>query len=286
MAGTESVSGIATRRRLTAFLVALAVAACAGPIAARPPVGVANGTPSASATIEGSASAAPSPAASATASSPSPPVALLPPATAPAAPTASPGGEFTIDLYRRGIYAMQATWWWCTAAAIEMLRNISLHQADHSAADQARYFDYSHAHDSYVMPADEGVDLVGLQAGLRHFVTAAYTLTASTTYDAAVSNAVLRLRLTRRPVVLVVDAGRHVWLMTGFTATSDPASGSSFRVLTVRIVGPLYGRQSVNGYDPPPDTRLSYDALRRFLLPYHFKFGPTPWDHRIVAYTA
>lgn len=191
-----------------------------------------------------------------------------------------------MDLYRRGIYAMQATWWWCTAATIEMLRNIALQQADHTAADQQRYFDYSHAHDSFAMPASEGVDLVGLQAGLRRFVAAGYTLSASPTYDAALRTAILRLRLTGRPIVLVVDAGRHVWLLTGFTATADPAHGPDFRVVGVRIVGPLYGRQSLNGYDPAPDTTLSYDALRHFLLPYHFKFGPTPWDHRFVVYTA
>lgn len=203
--------------------------------------------------------------------------------TAPAQPTAIP---FSMDLYRRGSYAMQATWWWCTAATIEMLRNLSLHQADHSAVDQARYFDYSHAHDAYVMPADEGVDLVGLQAGLRHFVAPSYSLTARLTYDAGLRTAVTRLRLTGRPVVLVVDAGRHVWLLTGFAATADPARGSGFRVVSLRVVGPLYGRQSLNGYDPPPDTKLSYDALRRFLLPYHFKFGPTPWDGRFVVYSA
>ena len=273
-------------RLVTTALVVIALAACAGPSAAQAPASVAGGMV-ASVTATGTAppTASPTPPPGPTA----PPLPTTLPSAAPPGSTPSPvraGGPFALDLYRRGIYAMQATWWWCTAASIEMLRNISLHQADHSAADQERYFDYSHAHDSYVMPADEGVDLVGLRAGLRHFVSSAYTLAASATYDVAVRSAVIRLRLSRRPAVLVVDAGRHVWLMTGFTATADPASASSFRVLSVRIVGPLYGRQSVNGYDPPPDTRLSYDALRQFLLPYHFKFGPTPWDHRFVVYGA
>jgi len=276
---------MATKRKLITALVVIMLAGCTGSSAVQAPPSGAGGTV-ASITATGTAPSTPSP-------TPSPGPVASPPATA--LPSASPpgtssparaAGPFTLDFYRRGIYAMQATWWWCTAASIEMLRNISLHQADHSAADQERYFDYSHAHDSYVMPADEGVDLVGLQAGLRHFVSSAYTLTASTTYDAAVRSAVIRMRLSRRPAVLVVDAGRHVWLMTGFTTTADPAGGSSFRVLSVRIVGPLYGRQSVGGYDPPPDTRISYDALRRFLLPYHFKFGPTPWDHRFVVYSA
>jgi len=268
-------------------VVAMLIAGCDGPTAIQAPAGVADGQVASA--PEGSPSPTPAPSPTGPPATGASPLAAAPPRASPPVTTASAApaaGPFTLDLYRRGSYAMQATWWWCTAAAIEMLRNISLHQADHSAADQARYFDYSHAHDSYAMPADEGVDLVGLQAGLRHFVTSAYTLTASATYDAAVRGAVIRLRASGRPVVLVVDAGRHVWLLTGFTTTADPGSGSSFRVLSVRIVGPLYGRQSANGYDPPPDTRLSYDALQRFLLPYHFKFGPTPWDHRFVVYTA
>jgi hypothetical protein len=193
---------------------------------------------------------------------------------------------FGMDLYRRGIYAMQATWWWCAAASVEMARNIILGQADHSSADQQRYFEYMHAHDVYSMPQREGVDLVGLLVGLRHFVDARYQLIAGRTFDAAVRAAVASIRRTRRPAALVVMNGHHVWLMTGFTASADPARDPNFRVLSVRVVGPLYGRQSVGGYDMPPDTRLSYAAFRRFLMPYHFKFGPTPWDHRFVVYGA
>lgn len=278
---------MATRRLLVSMIVTMAILGCNGSTAVQAPVNVANGVVASA--IASSASPTPAPSPVPPLETGASPLAATPPPASPpgsAASAAPAAGPFTLDLYRRGIYAMQATWWWCTAATIEMLRNIGFHQADHSAADQQRYFDYSHAHDSYVMPAREGVDLVGLQAGLRHFVTSAYTLSASPTYDAAVHTAVVRLRVTGRPVVLVVDAGRHVWLLTGFTATADPATGSSFRVVSVRIVGPLYGRQSANGYDPPPDTRLSYAALRAFLLPYHFKFGPTPWDHRFVIYTA
>ena len=61
---------------------------------------------------------------------------------------------------------------------------------------------------------------------------------------------------------------------------------SDFEVLSVRVVGPLYGRESRNGYDPAPDTKLSYSAFRAFLGPYHFKFGPTPWDLRFITYSA
>jgi hypothetical protein len=205
-------------------------------------------------------------------------VAARPAAATPAA------GTVSVDLYRPGVYAMQATWSWCTAATVEIMRNIVLGQPDHSAADQQRSFDYMHARDRYQMPAHEGVDPQGFGAGLRQFVDPRYVVVASTTYDAAVRSAVARLRITGLPVALVVDAGRHAWVLTGFTATADPALTNSFRVVSVRVVGPLYGRQSLHGYDMPPDTRLSVEAFGQFLLPYHFKFGPTPWDGRFVTF--
>jgi len=91
------------------------------------------------------------------------------------------------------------------------------------------------------------------------------------------------LRLTGEPVGLIVAAGRHVWVLTGYSATADPAITADFRVVSVRVVGPLYGRQSVNGYDPRPDTSLSYDAFRQFLLPFRFPWGTTPWTGRYLT---
>ena len=181
---------------------------------------------------------------------------------------------------------MQATWTWCTAASVQIMRNIALGQARHGSVDQRRYFAYMRAHDRYSTPVSEGVDPQGFRAGLRTFVDQRYAIVASSTFNAAVSSAAKRLRQTRLPVALLVDAGQHAWVLTGFTATADPAVTSAFRVLSVRIVGPLYGRQSPNGYDPPPNTSMSVDRFRRFLLPYRFKYGATPWDHRFVTFQA
>jgi hypothetical protein len=202
----------------------------------------------------------------------------------PLAATTLASGPVRVDLYRPGVYSMQATWTWCTAAGVQIMRNIALGQADHSSVNQGRYFDYMRARDRYRTPPKEGVDPQGFRAGLREFVDPRYAIVANTTYDTAVQSAVTRLRLSGLPVALIVDAGRHAWILTGFTASADPAVTSSFRVTSVRVVGPLYGRQSVNGYDPPPNTSLSYDAFRRYLLPYHFPYGATPWDRRYVTF--
>ena len=195
-----------------------------------------------------------------------------------------PPGSETFDVYRPGVFSTQATWSWCTAASVQIMRNILVGATDHSAARQQKYFDYMRAANRYQRQAHRGVDPQGFLAGLRRFVDPGYALVASPTFDMAVHSAVTQLRRTGEPVALIVAAGRHAWVLTGFTATGDPALTTDFRVLSVRVVGPLYGRQSINGYDSPPDTSLSYAALRQFLLPYRFKFAATPWAGTYVTF--
>jgi len=200
--------------------------------------------------------------------------------------TSQQAGPETFDVYRPGVYSEQATWTCCTAASVQIMRNILFAAADHSTAHQQQFFDYMRASNRYQLANHRGVDPQGFLAGLRHFVNTDYALVASPTFDAAVRSAVTRLRLTGKPVVLIVAAGRHAWVLTGFTATADPARTTDFQVVSVRIVGPLYGRQSINGYDSPPDTSISYAALRRFLLPYRFRFAATPWTGRYLTFQA
>ena len=200
--------------------------------------------------------------------------------------TSPQGGSETFDVYRPGVYSEQATWTWCTAASVQIMRNILLAGADHSSAHQQQFFDYMRAGNRYQLADHRGVDPQGFLAGLRHFVSPGYALVASPTFDAAVRSAVTQLRLTGKPVALIVAAGRPAWVLTGFTATADPARTTDFQVVSVRVVGPLYGRQSINGYDSPPDTSISYAALRRFLLPYRFPFAVTPWTGRYLTFQA
>jgi hypothetical protein len=196
----------------------------------------------------------------------------------------APSSTFRIDLYGPGVYTMQATWSWCTAAVVQIMRNVTHGETDHSAGHQSAYFSYMHAHNRYTFAAREGNDPQGFLAGLRRYVSPRYQLVASTTFDNAIRSAARRMGATHLPVALIVDHGRHAWVLAGFTATADPSGAANFRVLSVRIVGPLYGRQSKNGYDPPPNTSLSLTALRRYFTGYAFKFGPTPWDNRFVSF--
>jgi hypothetical protein len=209
-------------------------------------------------------------------------------AAGPIAPVARaaedlPAWDGSIDLYREGAFTTQASWLWCTAAGIQIARNLVFDEDDHRASSQERYFDWMRGHNRYDLPESAGVDPAGWQAGMREFVDERYQLVSHETFDQALRLAVTRIRLTELPVALTVANGGHGWLLTGFTATADPAVTDEFRVKSVRVTGPLYGRQSRNGYDMPPDTSLTVAELERFFTPWRYDPLPMVWDGRYVS---
>ena len=188
-----------------------------------------------------------------------------------------------VNLYRKGTFTTQRSWLWCTAAGVQIVRNIVDRKTDHSTANQRRYFNWMRGHNRYDLPVSAGVDPAGWTAGLRHFVDDRYRLVASRTFDSALRSAVKRLRLTNLPVALTVSHGNHGWILTGFRATADPAATTSFRVTSVRVTGPLYGLQSKNGYDMPPNTKLTTAQLKRFFTPWKYAPKAMIWDGRYVS---
>jgi hypothetical protein len=189
-----------------------------------------------------------------------------------------------VDLYRSGVFTTQQTWLWCTAADVQIIRNIADHAADHSRASQQRYFDYMRAHNRYDIPLKDGVDPAGWTAGLRHFVDGRYRLVASRSFDAAMRSAVTNLRKTNLPVAITVAHGNHAWVLTGFTATADPAITTHFTVTSVRVVGPLWGLQSrTYGLDMRPDTKLTPRQLAGFFTPWHYTSVPMAWENLWVS---
>ncbi len=184
-----------------------------------------------------------------------------------------------MDLYRSGAFTTQQTWLWCTAADVQIMRNIVDHEHDHSRSGQQRYFSYMRRHDRYPIPVSDGVDPAGWAAGLRHVVDARYVLVANGSFSSALRSAVRNLRLTGLPVGITVSHGNHAWILTGFTATADPAMTGRFTVTSVRVVGPLWGLQSRSfGYDMHPDTKLTRHQLRGFFTPWHYAGVRMAWE--------
>jgi len=208
------------------------------------------------------------------------PAAASPPTVAAAL---LPAWDGSIDLYRDGVFTTQKTWLWCTAAGVQIVRNIVERDNDHSAAGQRRYFDWMRQRNRYALPETTGVDPQGWTAGLREFVDDRYQLVASRSFAAGLTSAAANLRRTGLPVALTVSNGGHGWILTGFEATADPLMTDDFDVTSVRIVGPLFGRQSKNGYDMRPGTELSAKELRRFFTAWRFAPKAMVWDGRFVS---
>jgi hypothetical protein len=201
-----------------------------------------------------------------------------------AAAAGLPRWDGSIDLYRSGVFTTQRTWLWCTAADVQIVRNIVDRDADHSRASQQRYFDAMRAHNRYDIPVADGVDPAGWRYGLRRFVDSRYRLVASRSFDAALRSAVTSLRRTNLPVGITVAHGTHAWVLTGFTATADPAATARFTVTSVRVVGPLWGLQSRSyGYDMRPDTKLTARQLAGFFTPWHYAGVRMAWEGRWVS---
>jgi hypothetical protein len=189
----------------------------------------------------------------------------------------------SVDLYRSGVFTTQASWLWCTAAGVQIARNIVRGESDHSASAQRRYFDWMRTQNRYAIPVSDGTDPEGWAKGLARYVDSRYRVVPSTSFSNALRSAVRRLRQTNRPVALLVDHGNHGWLLTGFSATADPAVTSGFTVTAVRVVGPLYGLQSRGGYDMAPNTELSPTRLASFLTPWHYARTRMMWEGRWVT---
>lgn len=189
------------------------------------------------------------------------------------APATLPAWDGSINLWRDGAFTTQKTWRWCTAADVQIMRNLVHRESDHSRAGQERYWHYMRNHNRYPIPASDGVDPKGWTAGLRRFVDDRYRLVASGSFKHALRSAVKALRRTNLPVAITVGHGTHAWVLTGFAATADPLVTDRFTVTSVRVVGPLWGRQNRSyGYDMRPNTRLTKAQFRDFFTPWHY--GP------------
>ena len=82
--------------------------------------------------------------------------------------------------------------------------------------------------------------------------------------------------------------GAHSWVVSGFSATADPAATDKFTVTTVRIEDVWYPRLStIWGYSRPPDATVPVSALPRDFLPWRMKgsYPDKAWKYVIVIPT-
>ena len=177
----------------------------------------------------------------------------------------------------------QATMRLCVAASNQMIRNIVFGERSHSTATQKLYNAWGRAHNGFKTPAAAGVDP---PAGSRCCAAMSTRAIASSrpTRMQPLKQAARAIRLTGRPAGVFVMHGIHAWVISGFTATADPAITNTFKVLTVSVEGPLFGiRPSINGYDPTPNIRMSVSRFSHYLLPFRDPYEPKGWRNKYVV---
>jgi hypothetical protein len=192
---------------------------------------------------------------------------------------AGSGWSGRYNLYRDGVFVTQYTWTWCVGASAQAMLNIINGTSNDAYRRQKRLVQYAMNNDEHFQSSTGGSDAVGFARTLREHGGGDYRVDASSTYRAAVRKAVKRMRLTGKPVGLLVMGGRHAWVLNGFEATRDPAKTNSYEVTAVYVMGPLYPKQQKYWFDRPPNSRISW---RNFRTPFR-KFDD-PDSPRFVGY--
>ncbi len=192
--------------------------------------------------------------------------------TATPGPTPSPTptpGPYAMDLYQANDFVGEFEDTWCVAAAVQTSMNIMDTGADRTRRTQARLVALIK---SLSAARDGGAEPEGWAAALTELGYGNYEVRAEPSIKAAIHLAARQIRLTNRPVGLVVWRGVHSWVMSGFTATADPAVTDTFDVTDVRIEDVWYPRFStIWGYSRRPDARVPVARLPEDYLPWDLR---------------
>lgn len=174
-------------------------------------------------------------------------------------PTPTPG-PVAVDLYRKGDFVSQVRADWCVPAAIQTMANL----IDRPAAkvpSQRRLDQLSRSLSSDRL-VGAGSEPEGWAGTLNELGLGPYVVVSMRTREGAIAAAARAIRLTGRPVGLLMWRGAHAWVMSGFEATADPARTEDFAVTHIRVVDPWYPRtSSIWGRGQPPDTRIAVSNL-------------------------
>jgi hypothetical protein len=175
---------------------------------------------------------------------------------------------FAIDLYRPGAFVSQATTEFCIPAAIITMINTIDRGRAQADVSQERLYRLARRLSTWRLVGG-GAEAEGWAGVLNGLGYGPYAVHVAATRGAALSAAARALRLTGKPVGLIMWRGAHAWVMSGFRATADPAVTSRFSVTHVTVEDPWYPRaSSIWRRSPRPDSTVSVDVLVRDLLPF------------------
>ncbi len=180
-------------------------------------------------------------------------------------------GPFVMDLYRDGDFMHQTDKNSCVAGSTQTMMNIiDTGKPNRSIAFQKRLYQRGRALSPNKRKLGPiGVDLLGWAELLNRGGYGPYEVVGAKTRQGAIRKAAKALRLTDRPVGLVTWRGAHSWVMSGFTATADPAFSKDYQVKKVYVEDTWYPYVStIWGASRPPDALVPVAALAEDYLPY------------------
>jgi putative peptidoglycan lipid II flippase len=182
------------------------------------------------------------------------------------APSMTPG-VFAMDLYQPGDFVSEFVDTWCVPAAMQTSMNIMSVVPDATRDTQAKLQDLAF---SLGGGYNGGADPNGWAKGLASLGYGNYQVGAKPKIADALHVVVKQIRLTGRPAGLLVWKGWHSWVVSGFTATADPAQTDTFTIISVRIEDVWYPRVSkLWPKSRPPDANVPVGALGTDYVPWH-----------------
>ena len=186
-----------------------------------------------------------------------------------AGPASGAPRTFNLDLGARADFVAQTNFVQCVGASMQMMLNMIEPGGDRTAATQLKLQNLAREWSGQRPDGMErqGASVRGWATGLNLLGAGPYRLAGATTIDEALLVAAQAMRLTGKPVGLLMWRGRHAWVMSGFRATGDPLVAGT-KVTAAIVEDPLYPHgSSVWGPSPAPGATLSVEALGRQFVP-------------------
>lgn len=177
-------------------------------------------------------------------------------------------GAFSMNLYQRGDFVSEQTKYYCVPAAMQTMINIMSPGADRTRVTQDRLYRLARKLSPKTL-VGKGAEPEGWASGLEQLGFGRFVVDVQPTRAKAIKAAAKALRLSGRPVGLLVWRGAHSWVMSGFRATADPAVTNDYTVTHVVIEDVWYPFiSSIWGASRPPNALVPVKALPEDYLPW------------------
>jgi hypothetical protein len=181
-----------------------------------------------------------------------------------AVPATQAANGFSRDLYFASGYERQIDSRTCTAASTAMMMNFIARRDLHLI--QRVILNYEQPRDALSNATQRGSDPLGWSRAATYYsrLTGRPTIYAWEAYGsarAALRRAAQQIAITGKPVGLLVKHGTHAMVMTGFSASANPARRSLFALYSIWVSDP-YGaaHRSYPAGSTPLNTYLETDA--------------------------